>query len=115
LLAAATAITTALQVDPCNSCARKAWSFVRQEMYMSTKQAGGSVISWGTGRRGELGHANDKVVEAPRPIPVLVNKQICQISAGYEHVLAISADGELYTWGCGKYGRLGHGDSADRH
>jgi E3 ubiquitin-protein ligase HERC2 len=24
---------------------------------------------------------------------------------------AIMSSGELYTWGCGEYGRLGHGDN----
>ena len=27
---------------------------------------------------------------------------------------AISSSGELFTWGCGEYGRLGHGDNASQ-
>ena len=27
---------------------------------------------------------------------------------------AVTATGELYTWGKGRYGRLGHGDSDDQ-
>ena len=31
------------------------------------------------------------------------------MSAGAEHSLAVSAGGELFSWGCGGQGRLGHG------
>ena len=36
------------------------------------------------------------------------------ISAGGAHSACITSTGELYTWGKGRYGRLGHGDSEDQ-
>lgn len=36
------------------------------------------------------------------------------IAAGGAHSACITANGELYTWGKGRYGRLGHGDSEDQ-
>lgn len=36
------------------------------------------------------------------------------IAAGGAHSACITASGELYTWGKGRYGRLGHGDSEDQ-
>ena len=36
------------------------------------------------------------------------------ISAGGAHSACIMASGELFTWGKGRYGRLGHGDSEDQ-
>lgn len=39
---------------------------------------------------------------------------IAMISCGAQHSLAITDAGELYTWGSGEDGRLGHGDMRDR-
>lgn len=36
------------------------------------------------------------------------------IAAGGAHSACITASGELFTWGKGRYGRLGHGDSEDQ-
>lgn len=37
-------------------------------------------------------------------------KQVVHIACGSTYSAAITADGELYTWGRGNYGRLGHGN-----
>jgi len=39
----------------------------------------------------------------------LSNEMIVSVSAGQYHSLAISASGQLWTWGWGVYGQLGHG------
>lgn len=33
------------------------------------------------------------------------------MAAGSNHSAAVTSSGELYTWGLGEYGRLGHGDN----
>lgn len=40
--------------------------------------------------------------------------EVVDIAAGGAHSACITASGELYTWGKGRYGRLGHGDSEDQ-
>jgi E3 ubiquitin-protein ligase HERC2 len=52
--------------------------------------------------------------ERPRVIESLRGLEICDIAAGGAHSACISTAGELYTWGKGRYGRLGHGDSEDQ-
>ncbi len=47
-------------------------------------------------------------------IESLRGKEVVSISCGGAHSAAITANGELYTWGKGRYGRLGHGDGEDQ-
>ena len=47
-------------------------------------------------------------------IETLRGVEIVKVAAGGAHSAAIAADGSLYTWGKGRYGRLGHGDSDDQ-
>ena len=47
-------------------------------------------------------------------IECLRGVEVVDIAAGGAHSACITASGELYTWGKGRYGRLGHGDSEDQ-
>ncbi|WCJ35957.1 Regulator of chromosome condensation (RCC1) family with FYVE zinc finger domain [Euphorbia peplus] len=38
-----------------------------------------------------------------------------QIACGSHHVAVLNSNGEVYTWGKGKNGQLGHGDLRDKH
>ncbi|KAK3907967.1 E3 ubiquitin-protein ligase HERC2 [Frankliniella fusca] len=72
----------------------------------------GKVFSWGQGEDGELGHGNRLSLDRPRLIEAFRSKRIRDIACGSAHSAAITSGGELYTWGLGQYGRLGHGDNA---
>ena len=74
----------------------------------------GEVYSWGEGDDGKLGHGNKTSCDRPRVIEALRGKDIVGISCGGAHSAATTTTGELYTWGKGRYGRLGHGDSEDQ-
>lgn len=69
------------------------------------------MFSWGEGDDGKLGHGNRMSLEKPRLIESLKSKRVRDIACGSSHSAAITSSGELYTWGLGEYGRLGHGDS----
>lgn len=51
----------------------------------------------------------------PKIIETLLAKRVFYIACGSAHSAAITSDGELYTWGQGQYGRLGHGDEISQH
>lgn len=56
---------------------------------------------------------NFRYLEEPTMIAAFNGKQtgkhVVHIACGSTYSAAITADGELYTWGRGNYGRLGHG------
>jgi alpha-tubulin suppressor-like RCC1 family protein len=76
----------------------------------------GRVLSFGTGQYGALGHgylseASKQLpdVLVPRYIEALNNIVVC-VAAGELHSAAVTSDGDLYTWGDGFCGQLGHSD-----
>ncbi|KAK6139284.1 hypothetical protein DH2020_026978 [Rehmannia glutinosa] len=64
------------------------------------------VYGFGSGKRGQLGISTDKVksTSLPQITMGLTNLKIINISANGDHSAALSADGNLYTWGRG-FGR----------
>ncbi|XP_060677257.1 probable E3 ubiquitin-protein ligase HERC1 isoform X2 [Hemiscyllium ocellatum] len=78
--------------------------------------AEGDIFSWGDGDYGKLGHGNSATQKYPKLIqgPLLGKIVVC-VSAGYRHSASVTSDGELYTWGEGDFGRLGHSDSHSRN
>jgi len=72
------------------------------------------IYSWGRFYKQENKKDKEKsATYGDYPIPQLIeslsNESIIKISAGNNHSMAITELGELYTWGEGIYGQLGHG------
>ena len=72
--------------------------------------ADGSVWSWGNGWRGMLGHGDEQRQLLPKKVEALAGRRVVAVSAGTLHSLAITADGAVWSWGGGAFGKLGHGD-----
>lgn len=86
----------------------------------------GSVYTWGYGGKvgffnwmytqevGALGHGDKKPYFFPKKVDFFEknNIKIKKITAGLYHTIAISENGELYTWGRGLYGVLGNGSNS---
>ena len=64
----------------------------------------GNYNDWASGERGKAEHSS-----LPRVLQVCA-KPLRQIACGHLFNLALTVDGELYTWGWGSSGALGHGN-----
>ena len=74
----------------------------------------GHVYTWGWGRKGQLGHNDRESQFAPRKVAsARFEAHVVFVAAGGDHTVAMTAGGELRTWGCGEYGCLGLGTTDD--
>ena len=83
---------------------------------------GGAVYTAGLPQYGQLGHGTDheynmnsssvKLAYDPQPMPRnvagLADVKTIKIACGVNHCVAVDANGKIWTWGNGGYGRLGH-------
>ncbi|CAH9100080.1 unnamed protein product [Cuscuta epithymum] len=70
----------------------------------------GEIFSWGEESGGRLGHGVDSDVLQPKLIDALGNTSIELVACGEHHSCAVTLSGDLYTWGDGHFGLLGHGN-----
>lgn len=73
----------------------------------------GHLYSFGVGQSGTLGHGQNVTVQL-KPLRISVPGQaslrFARVFAGESHCVALSTDTQVYSWGYGGDGRLGHGD-----
>ena len=64
--------------------------------------ADGAVWSWGDGEDGMLGNGDEQQqLLLPEKIEAFAGQRVVAVSAGGHHCLAITADGNVFTWGKG--------------
>lgn len=75
----------------------------------------GDVFSWGNGTRYQLGLGmplsevdKPQLVRTLALVKALQGKYIVNVACGGHHSVAVTNDGELYSWGMGTEGQLGH-------
>ncbi|KAI4385198.1 hypothetical protein MLD38_003251 [Melastoma candidum] len=76
--------------------------------------SGHIVCSWGRGEDGQLGlgDAEDRLL--PTHLSSLDGHGVVSVICGADHTIALSESrSEVYSWGWGDFGRLGHGNSSD--
>jgi len=69
----------------------------------------GELFTFGSGENGQLGHGGQENESVPRLVEALVGKKVIGAAAGHSHTAALTEAGEVFTFGKGKGGRLGHG------
>lgn len=75
----------------------------------------GEALSFGCGEGGKLGHGDTCRRREPKIIDSLHGVCAVAISAGGDHSVVLTDTGEVFTFGCGKGGKLGHGDELNQH
>ncbi|XP_045186998.2 serine/threonine-protein kinase Nek9-like isoform X2 [Mercenaria mercenaria] len=75
----------------------------------------GQVYSFGSDFYGCLGCENEEGDEVTSPVCINLfgSCPVQEVSCGDNHVVALTKDGDVYTWGCGEFGRLGLGSEDD--
>jgi len=87
--------------------------------------AEGSLLTCGSENTGEagkllLGHAidpnagNPRYIGPPTLVPSMQGRRIVSVAITKWHCLALSREGEVYSWGEGDCGSLGHADGGER-
>ncbi|RAY12868.1 hypothetical protein DPM19_22900 [Actinomadura craniellae] len=73
----------------------------------------GRVYAWGCNDKGQLGLGTvGGPVRSPALVPGL--EGVVQLSAGYDHALALTWDGKVYAWGLNDDGEVGDGTPVPR-
>lgn len=75
--------------------------------------ATGQVWSWGDGDYGKLGRGGSDGCKTPKLVEKLQDLDIVKVCCGSQFSVALTKDGQVYTWGKGDNQRLGHG--TDEH
>lgn len=73
---------------------------------------GGVLYTWGMGKNGQLGNGDTGNKAVPTVVDttgVLQGVAIKKVAVGRYHTVALSEDGDVYTWGSNDQGQLGDG------
>ena len=69
----------------------------------------GELFTFGDGDSGKLGHGGEENEDVPRLLKALVGTKVVGAAAGDKHIAVWTEAGDLFTFGKGLCGRLGHG------
>ena len=73
----------------------------------------GSLFTFGSGMHGQLGHGPSfQDVSLPKLVSTLQGKFLTTVSCGESHTAVLTKNGEMYTFGDGRHGKLGMGDES---
>ena len=75
-----------------------------------------AVYSWGLGKNGQLGSGlkEDQTLPTKAKFDKTTSDQAVAVSTGGLFTCFCTNRGKLFSYGCGKHGRLGTGDEIDR-
>ena len=91
---------------------RRVWAGMSHSLALSER---GKLYGWGRNVYGELGLLGMDTEYQVTPKCILsLGQAVTQASGGVSHTLALTDTGEVYSWGSGAKGRLGHGTTHNK-
>lgn len=75
----------------------------------------GKLYSFGRNQNGQLGLGHTQDSLSPQLVQALEGQKVSSVACGAEHSAISTIHGQVYAWGWGRYGNLGHGQFEDRH
>ncbi|XP_043720605.1 ultraviolet-B receptor UVR8-like isoform X4 [Telopea speciosissima] len=75
----------------------------------------GRLYGWGWNKFGQVGVGDNVDYCSPVQVKFPQEQKVVQISCGWRHTLAVTEEQNVFSWGRGTNGQLGHGDSIDRN
>eukprot|EP00937_MAST-01D_sp_MAST-1D-sp2_P006793 g6793.t1 len=78
------------------------------EYHMAALTEEGEVLTWGKARAPQLGHA-DAARGCPDTVALPGGARVARVACGRQQTVAVTEAGEVYSWGQGHEGALGHG------
>jgi len=77
--------------------------------------ADGELYTWGQNDCGQLGKGDFSSGPVDIPQRVHLDVAVVKVAIGYSHMLALSVEGRVFSWGHNFYGQLGVGDHKDKN
>lgn len=75
----------------------------------------GQLFSWGSDSFGQLGlNSGSGDQWSAKTVKNLALSTVIQVACGQNHSLALTNDGQLYSWGCNRFGQLGLGTTSEQ-
>ncbi|XP_033636958.1 serine/threonine-protein kinase Nek8-like [Asterias rubens] len=77
------------------------------DMFTACLTDRGILMTYGSGAHGCLGHGDYHDVSQAKIVEELLGYEVVKVSCGASHVMAVTNDNEVLSWGRGENGRLG--------
>ena len=73
----------------------------------------GELLVWGSNSHGQLGIPGVSRVNLPQTVAAMRRSHVLEVACGGAHTLVLTSSREVFSWGSGLFGQLGHGDGKD--
>ncbi|CAG2163550.1 unnamed protein product [Oppiella nova] len=94
-------------------CQQHIQQFISGKNFVLAINKSNQIYSWGCNMLCQLAREPRGFFQLVDLIEYFDDKNIIQVSCGYEHSLALSFDGQVYGWGSNFEGQIGCGDKGD--